>query len=164
MNRFFPISHFLQGTLEKKNKHFMHFLQLHHILFIYSMYYFRILFKIYNLVDIVFLQITRDVCGVFLRFKRKRTCNVGGKVDQECSSHWWLWNGGKTVLAIESCACHSEVGGVPWRFTVLRIFWVENKLSPKMHASHLCHNKTCVKIDHLSNEPQSINNARECML
>lgn len=29
------------------------------------------------------------------------------------------------------------------------------------NISHLCHNKLCVKIDHLSKEPQNINNQRQ---
>lgn len=34
-------------------------------------------------------------------------------------------------------------------------------LNPKMHVSHLCHNKTCVRLSHLSYEPQAVNNARK---
>ena len=34
-------------------------------------------------------------------------------------------------------------------------------LSPKMHVSHVCHNKLCVNIQHLSYEPQKINNNRQ---
>ena len=37
---------------------------------------------------------------------------------------------------------------------------VEHFLSPKMHVSHVCHRKKCVKISHLSYEPQSVNNSR----
>ena len=73
-----------------------------------------------------------------------------------------IWNAGK------NCYGYGVVR-VPFRgrrvtLTVHRLAYylsVQNKLlSPKMHVSHLCHNKTCVKIDHLSYEPQSINNAR----
>ena len=34
-------------------------------------------------------------------------------------------------------------------------------LSPEMHVSHLCHKKTCIKTQHLSYEPQAINNNRK---
>ena len=34
-------------------------------------------------------------------------------------------------------------------------------LDPKHHVSHLCHNKLCLKLDHLSYEPAHINNARK---
>lgn len=34
-------------------------------------------------------------------------------------------------------------------------------LSPEMHVSHLCHNKLCINVEHLSLEPQAINNSRQ---
>lgn len=38
-------------------------------------------------------------------------------------------------------------------------------LYPGTHVSHLCHNKACVRREHLSYEPASINNARRvCLL
>jgi len=33
-------------------------------------------------------------------------------------------------------------------------------LNSRMHVSHTCHNKLCVSVDHLSYEPQRINNNR----
>lgn len=35
------------------------------------------------------------------------------------------------------------------------------KLIPKYHVSHLCHNKLCMNVVHLSYEPAMINNARK---
>lgn len=37
---------------------------------------------------------------------------------------------------------------------------VNRPVLTKMHVSHLCHNKLCVRPDHLSYEPQQINNKR----
>lgn len=34
------------------------------------------------------------------------------------------------------------------------------KLQPAMHVSHLCHNKVCVNVGHMSYEPQRVNNSR----
>ena len=34
-------------------------------------------------------------------------------------------------------------------------------LNPRMHVSHLCHNKLCIKMSHLSYETQNINNKRD---
>lgn len=34
------------------------------------------------------------------------------------------------------------------------------RLDPSLHVSHLCHNKLCVNLDHLSLEPASVNLAR----
>ena len=34
------------------------------------------------------------------------------------------------------------------------------RLDPRLHVSHLCHNKLCVKTDHLSLEPAVINASR----
>ena len=36
----------------------------------------------------------------------------------------------------------------------------KHALSVGMHVSHLCHNKLCINIQHLSYEPQTINNNR----
>lgn len=36
-----------------------------------------------------------------------------------------------------------------------------NILQRNMHISHLCHNTHCIKIEHLSYEPQRINNNRQ---
>ena len=33
-------------------------------------------------------------------------------------------------------------------------------LMPNMHVSHLCHTKLCLRVEHLSYEPQRINNNR----
>ncbi len=43
------------------------------------------------------------------------------------------------------------------------LYFLETKhaMSSKMHVSHLCHNKLCVNIKHLSYEPQNINNNRQ---
>ncbi|KAH3835674.1 hypothetical protein DPMN_109033 [Dreissena polymorpha] len=30
-----------------------------------------------------------------------------------------------------------------------------------MNVSHICHNKKCIKVEHLSYEPQSVNNSRK---
>ena len=37
----------------------------------------------------------------------------------------------------------------------------EHYLSPKMHISHICHQKECVNVKHLSYETQKINNNRQ---
>lgn len=34
-------------------------------------------------------------------------------------------------------------------------------LDPKIHVSHLCHNKLCINLNHLNYEPQGVNNARK---
>ena len=35
------------------------------------------------------------------------------------------------------------------------------KLSPKLHVSHLCHNKLCINVMHFSYETACVNNARK---
>lgn len=43
------------------------------------------------------------------------------------------------------------------------IFYINNmdNFDTHMHISHLCHNKQCIKLSHLSMEPQSVNNSRK---
>lgn len=36
-----------------------------------------------------------------------------------------------------------------------------NIFTSDMHVSHLCHNKLCIRLNHLSLEPQSVNNSRK---
>ena len=36
-----------------------------------------------------------------------------------------------------------------------------HQLSPDIHVSHLCHDKLCCNVEHLSYEPQRINNKRQ---
>lgn len=50
------------------------------------------------------------------------------------------------------------------KLTVHRFnFYIHNIdiFTPDMHVSHLCHNKLCTRLSHLSLEPQSINNRRK---
>lgn len=50
------------------------------------------------------------------------------------------------------------------KLTVHRFnFYIHNIdiFTPDMHVSHLCHNKLCTRLSHLSLEPQSINNSRK---
>lgn len=44
------------------------------------------------------------------------------------------------------------------------IYYIHYKcvnIPPHLHISHLCHNKLCVRVEHLSLEPPNINNKRQ---
>lgn len=51
------------------------------------------------------------------------------------------------------------------RVTVHRLqYFLQNNcmpLSPQLHVSHICHNRLCVKIQHLSLEPCKVNSDRK---
>lgn len=54
--------------------------------------------------------------------------------------------------------------GKQLKVTVHRfIYYIHNmdRFDKQLHISHLCHNKQCVNISHLSMEPQSVNNSRK---
>lgn len=57
------------------------------------------------------------------------------------------------------------VGGKRLKLLVHRLaYFIEKspiELSPCIHVSHLCHNKLCINLDHLSYESNSVNNARK---
>ena len=42
------------------------------------------------------------------------------------------------------------------------VFFLSNShgLTPRMHVSHICHNRLCLSLNHLSYEPQRVNNSR----
>ena len=53
--------------------------------------------------------------------------------------------------------------GRRWNLKVHRLAFylhLEAPLPRDKHVSHICHTKTCIKICHLSLEPQSVNNSR----
>ncbi len=74
-----------------------------------------------------------------------------------------IWNG-----RLDRC-CYGELRfmfrGTKLYMKVHRLVYSLNNphlvLSPDINVSHICHNSQCVKYEHLSYEPQSVNNQRQ---
>ena len=91
-------------------------------------------------------------------FKLKCKLQSKTKKDENCK----LWTGaqrnGYGILEV-------RFRGNKIKLPVHRLtYFLENRCLPlqaDMHVSHLCHNKLCCEILHLSFEPQKINNNRQ---
>lgn len=90
--------------------------------------------------------------------KLKRRLQSKGKRDEKC----FIWTGQQ----------RNGYGVLQFRFRGKKInlpihrltYYIYNEcvqIPPHVHISHICHNKLCFEIDHLSFEPQRINNNRQ---
>ena len=94
----------------------------------------------------------------------REICRISKLLDNkiEIGEHCNIWTGqqrgGYGILEIRFRGNKIKLG-------VHRVkYFFHNNCEPmtkEQHVSHLCHNKLCVKIEHLSLEPASINNNRQ---
>lgn len=79
--------------------------------------------------------------------------------DQECH----IWTGQRRNKGYGLCEIRFRARKI--KLTVHRlVYYIYNGcvfIPSHLHVSHICHNKLCVRLEHLSLEPPNINNKRQ---
>lgn len=90
------------------------------------------------------------------------TSNIKKKIHNE-SDFCHNWTGQQTRKGYGQF--EFRLRGKKFKVSIHRlIYYLKNNcinLPTNLHVSHLCHNKLCIKIEHLSLEPARVNNSRQ---